>query len=153
VCARVPLRERGALLLLRIPDLIASCAQIHIFQVGIIISHINNLVVRFVLPIGCRPCACACVRPLIARTFIIRTTNRMNPRQCRVILCVFIHHLRKGLWRGCVFHIHFADTDIIRRDCIVYISAISTVILKFVFRCDTDIIHIVTYRAEMHRRS
>jgi hypothetical protein len=112
------------LVLLSIPHLITLRTQVDILQIGIIITKVNHFALLFFL-VGA-----ATRRGFpIARTFIIRTPDCIDARQCRVQFRIFIDDLGKRLWRGRVLHVQFRDTNILRRNRVINMTAVPTIIL------------------------
>ena len=115
------------LVLLSIPHLITLRTQVNILQIGIIITKVNHLALLF-FPVGATATAPRRRFP-IARTFIIRAPDCIDARQCRVQFRIFIDNLGKRLWRSRVLHVQFRHTNILRRNRIINVTAVPTVIL------------------------
>lgn len=112
------------LMLLSIPHLIALCAQVNILQVRVIITKVDYFALLFFL-VGA-----ATRRGFpIARTFIIRAPDCIDARQCRVQFRIFIDDLGKRLWRGRMLHVQFRDTNVLRRNRVINVTAVPTIIL------------------------
>ena len=111
-------------MLLSIPHLIALCAQVNILQVRVIITKVNHFALLFFLVDA------ATRRGFpIARTFIIGAPDGIDARQCRVQFRIFIDDLGKRLWRGRVLHVQFRHTNILRRNRVINMTAVPTIIL------------------------
>ena len=123
--------NRFELVLLSIPHLITFRTQVNILQIGIIITKVNHFALLF-FPVAAAAAASATAprrRFPIARTFIIRAPDCIDARQCRVQFRIFIDDLGKRLWRSRVLHVQFRHTNILRRNRVINVTAVPTVIL------------------------
>jgi len=162
----------------RVPNGVAHCAQVNVFQLNVIVAQINHFTRHCVgicllclslssrLPrLPCLPCLPSfffflashnggTIRKLggvviaIARTLGVRALDCADSGQSRIQFGVFVYHV--GMAAPSLLQRCLRNHDVVNGDRVVFMAAVAAIIHDAIGFGQTNVIHISTIGTEMH---